>query len=229
MRAISLYAFVLASTCVLGDAVVLNSGRIVTGSIIQQDDNAVVMRLDYGTFSYPKSIVKEIRREEIVNSPAKSEGLRIPAWSEVVSSLGRSSWATGLNQIPATVIEVGPLRDVPYISFQCGSGGYEVNIYGDLDHPAGVEIGLQKFRLNDNTARENCISFLSSILRDADDQATLHSLKREKDLIRKAGLTFEITPPDAADSYGGWWVSVYEDAAIEKARASAPDVLTTRS
>ena len=33
-------------------------------------------------------------------------------------------------------------------------------------------------------------------------------------------MTFEITPSTAEDAYGGWWISVYGEAGLDKVRAS---------
>jgi hypothetical protein len=41
----------------------------------------------------------------------------------------------------------------------CGDN-YEVNIYGDLDHPAGIEIGFYKMLSDDKSRQSNCISFM---------------------------------------------------------------------
>ena len=46
------------------------------------------------------------------------------------------------------------------------------------------------------------------------------------------GLTFEITPPTAEDAYGGWWVSVYDEKALDRSRASEDEmarITTTRT
>jgi hypothetical protein len=39
-------------------------------------------------------------------------------------------------------------------------------------------------------------------------------------------LTFEVTPETAEDAYGGWWVSVYDELALDKSRASRQELDT---
>ncbi len=48
----------------------------------------------------------------------------------------------------------------------------------------------------------------------------------DEDKLERAGLTFEVTPPTADDGYGGWWISIYDAAAIERARASDAEMKT---
>jgi hypothetical protein len=68
--------------------------------------------------------------------------LGFPKSSEITAILGKQPWITSLRQIPATVVDKGVMRNVPYLSFQ--SGDYELNVYGDPDNPAGVEIGIHR-------------------------------------------------------------------------------------
>jgi len=62
------------------------------------------------------------------------------------------------------------------------------------------------------------------LLPDAGDRCFLKSLNRNKDLQKRGGLTFEVTPETAEDAYGGWWVSVYDIAALDKSRASSTEL-----
>jgi hypothetical protein len=118
------------------------------------------------------------------------------------------------------------LQNVPYVSFQCASGGYEINIYGDLDQPAGIEIGTLKHLLKNNQAKTNCTDFMGVILGSSKDKKTVRSLDfHKKSVITNEGITFEITLPLETDSYGGWWVSIYNEQALEKSRASGEELL----
>jgi len=137
-------------------------------------------------------------------------------------------WATSIQQIPATVIDRGILKNVPYQSFKCGD--YELNIYGDPDRPACLEIGVRNELLKNTEAKNNCVEFIKAMLDRSDDRAILLSLKRDKDLKKQAGMTFEITPETDEDAYGGWWVSVYDEALLDASRASEKELnLITQS
>jgi hypothetical protein len=147
---------------------------------------------------------------------------RIPDFRTTIFLLSQQPWATNLEQIPATVIDKGILRNVPYISFRCGTD-YEVNVYGDLDHPAGIEVGVYRKLIEDRSARANCLGFVASLLRDADEE-TLRGLGMQQGLKARNGLTFEITPPTAEDAYNGWWVSVYDEVRLNSSRASEKEL-----
>lgn len=138
-------------------------------------------------------------------------------------ALAKEPWATNLKQIPATVIDVGNLRFVPYVSYRCGED-YEVNVYGDPEAPSGVEIGVYRSLLSSEQAKDNCLTFIRSVLGDSVDAAIVGVLDRQQDLVTRKGLTIEITPPTGEDAYGGWWISVYDVSALDAARASKTEL-----
>ena len=206
------------------DVIIRTDGSVITGNVLQQDSNGVLIQMSYGTFRYRLSLIKDVRIENVAASTGSSDQ-RIPNWAKIISALATNTWAHDLRQIPATVIDNGVLENVPYISFRCSSGGYEVNVYGDLDKPAGVEIGAINYLVKSDEAKSNCVSFISSLF-GADDRAVVRSLDvSQKDVQRRNGMTFETTFPDEADAYGGWWVSVYDESALTNARTSGAELL----
>lgn len=202
------------------DVVILQYGNIVTGNILQQDDDGLQIQTSSGTVRYPLSLVQDVRKEE-----AESTTNRIPSWVKIISQLTTNEWAHEIKQIPATVIDNGILQNVPYISFRCNSDGYEINIYGDLEKPACIEIGAIKYLVKNNEAKSNCVNFICSLLRNDDDRKITRALKwKPKDMQKTNEWTFEITLPDEPDSYGGWWISVYSEDECSTARASGGDL-----
>lgn len=207
------------------DVVILQNGQVIDGKVLQQDDDGVLVQMNYGTFRYPKSLVKDVRKENVNIVANANDTYRIPSWAEIISTLATNSWVHELKQIPATVIDNGVLKDVPYISFRCNSGGYEINIYGDLDRPAGVEIGAINYLVKSDEAKSNCVKFISFLLNPS-DRAFIRVLNlHQKDLQKRDGLSFETTFPDEPDAYGGWWISVYDESELTNARASGPELL----
>jgi len=114
------------------------------------------------------------------------------------------------------------MRNVPYISFQ--SGDYELNVYGDPDNPAGVEIGMYRSLLDDDAAKKRCIEFISKLLPEQTYRTALQNLDHKKDLATSGAMTVEITPPTDEDAYGGWWVSAYYVTALDYFRASPAEL-----
>jgi hypothetical protein len=217
---------ILFQNLLKADVVILEDGKVITGKVLQQDSDGALIQMDYGTFRYPLSRIKDVRKEAIAAPSEAPIGQRIPNWAKIISLLVTNGWAHGLVQIPATVIDNGVLKDVPYISFRCNTGGYEINIYGDLDNPSGVEIGAVNYLVKDDEAKSNCVNFIASLLANGDDRKIVGALNlKQKDLTNETGMTFETTLPDEPDAYGGWWVSVYDEKSLATARASGAELL----
>jgi hypothetical protein len=146
----------------------------------------------------------------------KAPAPRLPAATAALDRLRAAPWAGGLQPAPAVVIDQGPLRHVPYLSWRAGD--VEFDAYGDADRPAGLEIGL--FGSGDRAAARDA---LAALLPDPEDRRLVQGLDLAKDRRTRAGLVFEVTPETAADAAGAWWVSVYDPAALDAARAPGAD------
>lgn len=210
--------WLLGFSAAFADTIVMANNQTMTGTAIQTNGDDVLVLTKYAAFDFSKNSIKEIRTEpaDILESSAPS---RLPDFQRAILFLSNQSWATNLTPIPATVIDKGILRNVPYTSFRCAVD-YEVNIYGDLDNPSGIEIGVYRKLLDDNSAKNNCIKFISALLDQPSDKEIVQGLNLAKDLETHDDLTFEITPPTAADAYNGWWISVYSEKQLNLARAS---------
>src|SRR5687768_9260968 len=66
----------------------------------------------------------------------------LPTHDQAVAALA-SLFVETPKQIPATVVDVGQLKFIPYLSFRVGEDR-ELNVYGDPAAPACVEIGLYR-------------------------------------------------------------------------------------
>lgn len=211
----------ITSAQVQADILIKQYGEIVTGTVLQTNADGVDFLQSSGKVHWPASMVKDVLK--VADEPTTN---RIPGWVTVVSRWTTNEWAHDFKQIPATVIDKGILKDVPYLSFRCNTGGYELNIYGDLNKPACVEIGAVGYAVKNDSARVNCVKFITSVLQKGQDQATVGALDlKTKDVRKLGGLTFETTLPDEEDSYGGWWISVYDEKELDQARASGMELL----
>lgn len=212
----------LAPSTMHGETLVLSSDRVVDGTIIQTNGNDLVLLTDYGIFKFGTAGIKAIQASQPELSVVENTN-RLPNFRTAILSLSRRKWATDLTQIPATVIEKGVFRNVPYVSLKCGED-YELNIYGDLLNPAAIEIGLYRKLLTDEQAKANCLDFVNDVLAERRDRSILLALSREKDLKVRNGLTFEFTPPTDEDAYQGWWISVYSEERLNRGRASEKEM-----
>ena len=212
----------LLGQTVNADVVILKYGNIAAGKILQDDSEGVQIQTSAGAVHYPASMVEFVRKDD----PQTSTN-RIPSWVNIISQLTTNEWAHEFKQIPATVIDDGILKNVPYISFRCNSGGYEINIYGDPEKPACVEIGAITYLVKNSGAKSNCVDFICSILSNEDDKKLVRGLKwNPKDVQKTNSWTFEVTLPDETDSYGGWWISAYNEDELQNARASGDELLS---
>lgn len=208
------------------DVVILQNGAVVTGNVLQQDGDGVLLQMDSGTYRFSPASVRDVKKEAAAAPHVSNNGQRIPDWAQIASLLANNGWAQGLKQVPAPVINSGVWANIPYISFRCASGGYEVNIFGDLNRPAGIQVGAMSYLNQSAEARSNCINFICSVLANADDRKMVRALNwNRKDLEKKGGMTFETILPGEWGSYGGCWVSVYNDNELANSHASEAELL----
>jgi hypothetical protein len=194
-------------------------GHSLDCTVLQKSDKYVTILHRFSVLRVPQS--EAISVNEVVSEPASvvSHSPRLADYKTIVVATAVQSWASDLRQIPATVIDNGILKNVPYKSFRAGHD-YEINVYGDPVAPAGFEIGVRSALLNDASAKENCVAFICSLLGEPADREAVHGLALEKDKQIRRGLTLEVTPPSDPDAYGGWWVSVYNDDDLTSVRAT---------
>jgi hypothetical protein len=147
--------------------------------------------------------------------PAFAADLKFPSQKRTLAALTPAGFTEPPVQIPATVIDVGRLRFVPYTSYQVG-GDREVNIYGDPAAPACVEIGLYRSLLNSNQEKVRCVTFLRQLFPAID----FSTIRLTGGKILRGGVVVEVTMPDAPDAYGGWWISVYSLPLLQQSAAN---------
>lgn len=216
----------IAAPTAQADVVVLQSGTVITGKILQQDANGVLMQMEYGTFRYPLNLVKEVKPEAAAAPHVSNNGQVIPDWAQIVSLLANNGWADNLQQVPAPVISYGIFKNIPYISFRCATGGYELNIYGDLNHPAAVQFGAMTYNSQSAAAKSNCVNFVCSLLASADARKMVRALDlNRKTMMEDGGMAAGTILPGEWGSYGGWWVMVYNANALASAQASEAELL----
>jgi hypothetical protein len=205
---------------VSADTIRLKNGGILEGVILKEGDGAVVVRLKYATVTLDRSDIEAIEKKA-PEPPAAAAPARLPRWDRCIDVVTSRPWAGDLRQIPATVIDKGILKNVPYMSHK--SGNYEFNLYGDPDDPAGIEIGVSRELLRSDPAKAECLEVVAALLAPK-DAATLRSLNLKPGKVESDGLSFEVTPETAEDAYDGWWVSVYSTKLLDEARATEEEL-----
>lgn len=221
MKRLTALAVLCMAGTVSADTIRLKNGGTLEGVVLKEVDGSVVVRLKYATVTLDRFEIEGIDRAKIEEAPAAAP-LRLPRWDRCIDGVAKRIWAGELRQIPATVIDKGILRNVPYMSHK--SGNTEFNLYGDPDDPAGIEIGITKDLLKSDAAKRECLEVIAALLADAKDVEALRSLNLKPGKVERNGLTFEVTPETAEDAYEGWWISVYDVKLLDEARATEEEL-----
>ena len=224
--AVLLAAIAIQSVC-SGDEILLKGGQKMTGMILGERNGLYAVLGDAELTTMFKSSVDKVTYDSETRPGTAVQGgstsCRLPNWRDFLTRLTGTDWALPILFIPSTVITNRVFRNVPYVSFSCGMG-CEVNIYGDLEQPAGVEVGIKGRVLNSpndfDYHQDRAFAFLRQFLTNAAYAEALDKLDRKKDKRVVAGLTLEVTPPSGEDADGGWWLSIYDVAAADGARAT---------
>lgn len=143
---------------------------------------------------------------------------QLPDIAQIISAVAEA-YRVAPEPIPATVVDVGILKYVPYSSFRVGPDR-ELNIYGDPESPTCVELGLYRELRDSEAERRKCLSLLDRLV----PEVRVSSLSLTGGKMVKSGVVGEVTPPDAPDAYGGWWVSVYSLSRLRGEAGSAQSI-----
>jgi len=220
-------AFLLANLCIFLatesralDEILLKSGTRVPGTILGQSKDQVLMRVGDGQVIYPKRAIQRIydsmTREEPVITLMEAD--QLPPWWIPLADLYYEDWINKIVNIRATYINVGELKDIPYLSFRANQA-YELNVYGNIKDPAAIEIGFYR-PLQGQGAKKRCRQFMASYLTTIPQIKALYALSDRGGSSEVDGLTITVTPPDAADAFGGWWVLVANTRKLAASRLS---------
>lgn len=201
------------------DSLELKDGRTVRGLILRNSVDSVVLQEEFGENIYPKSQIVRIRDEADTGDMFTDVTRKgdLPPWRVIANDLRTHDTIKSLVEIPATAVDVGEFRNVPYLSFRVNDD-VELNIYGDPKHPAGIELGIYGLRRGDKKLQKMLIAYLAGFLTSREEIAAIYSLDMRQDLKTAGDLTFETTPPNAPDAFGAWWISLYNKKALDSIR-----------
>lgn len=149
-------------------------------------------------------------------TPAVVTGERLPTLAAFTKLAKRQDWGLDLKEITATAVDVGVMRNVPYRSFR--SGDYEVNVYGDPDKPAAIEIGVYGKEILSSMAKDDIKAFMQQAMIYPEDKEVVRKLEMSKETRRREGVTFDVTPPNAKDAYNGFWITIYDNVRLQNSR-----------
>ncbi len=203
------------------DSVVMKNGTCYHGLIIKRSAKEILLQQSLGEKTIQRSEIERIddSGKSMIYFDDLVDPNKAPPWRMMVQDLRCNDAIKSFVQIPATRIEEGYLRNVPYLSFHINKHA-EMNVYGDPKDPACVELGIyargEKLQAFQEIARDFFAGYISS--RSA--LATFYSLNLKGDEKRSGKFIFKIMPPQDPQSLGAWWISIYDPKRLEKARLS---------
>ena len=201
------------------DSIVLKDGHTIHGLIIKNSVDSILMQEEFGEKTYPKSEIVRVLDEPDTGTyftELISRGT-LPSWRVMANDLRTHDQIKSVVEVPATTVTVGNFRNVPYLSFLVNRD-IELNIYGDPNHPAGVELGIYGSRKNDVKLQKVLRGYFAGFLGSREEVAALYKIGLKEGKAKAGTLTFEVTPPTAPDSEGAWWVSIYNLKALDSVR-----------
>lgn len=203
------------------DTIYLNDGRVLHGLIIKNDAEKVTLQQKMGEVELPKNFIRridDIPNAEIYFADVVDPGT-LPPWRMIVQDLRTDDTIRSFRQIPATSIDNGYLKNIPYLSFKINDR-VEMNVYGDPNHPACIEFGIYERGEKITQFKKIIRAYLAGILTNRKEVGALYSLDEKGGQIQVGNFIFRVNPPTAPDAYGGWWLSIYDPALLKSARVS---------
>jgi hypothetical protein len=201
------------------DTVLLKDGSSHKGVIVRNTSKEVWLQNRYSIQQFPKSEIVRIRDQADIGlefTKANTPG-DLPAWRVMVNDLRNNDAIKSLEQIPATHIDNGYLKNIPYLSFRINEL-VEMNIYGDPDDPAAVEFGVYGRLASHDKTRRVLRSFLAGFLSSRKEVQAIYAIPFTGGQECLEDFCIKITPASAPDAYGGWWISLYNPKKLEGTR-----------
>ena len=138
----------------------------------------------------------------------------------VVEDLRYDDNVKSFREIPATAIDIGYLKNIPYLSFRI-NGRMEMNVYGNPENPVCLEFGIYERNPQEITKFKKIIrAYLAGILGSRAEVGAIYTLPETGGDIRVGQVAFKVLPPNSPEAYHGWWLSVYRPDGLAAARVS---------
>lgn len=206
------------------DTIFLNDGTSKRGLIIRNDPGEVVLQQRMGEVVIPKAYIRRIDDEvnDVYFADMVKPG-KLPPWRMIVSDLRSDDNIRSFRQIPATTVEKGEFARIPYLSFRINRR-VEMNVYGNPEDPVAIEFGIYERKASEITRFKKITrTYLAGLLDNRHEIAALYSLGDKGGKKTVGNLTFQVTPPEAPDADGAWWISIYEHRRLDAFRV--PDAI----
>lgn len=203
------------------DTVLLKNGRRIPGLIVENTSNAVTIQTSISELTIPKD--KILRILDVDNSSVYFAEMHrrgtLPPWRVIANDLRTYDQVRSFEEIPATMVDSGDLKYVPYRSFRI-NGNVEMNIYGDPDDPVAIELGIYGMMKSNRELQSMLRQFLAGYLTTREEISALYAIPRQGGIVQTRPLEISVTPPTAPDAFGAWWIGAANPEEVKKARLS---------
>lgn len=204
------------------DTVLLKDGTRLQGLIIKNTATDVTLQHEFTERIIPKDDILRIDdHPDILYTDVPKKG-DLPSWRVIANDLRTHDDIKSLIEIPATMVDEGVFRHVPYKSFRV-NGNIELNVFGDPNDPCGIELGIYGPSSGNKDLRRMLRGYLAGFLTSREEVGALYSLDLDEGIVEAGALTLEITPKDAPDAYGAWWISLYHKKGLDAVRLDAAE------
>jgi len=204
------------------DTVMLNDGTVVHGLIVRNGSDIITLQEKMGERDIPKSWIRRIidsNHQEAYFAEIVNPGT-LPPWRMVVQDLRTDDNIQTFREVPATALDNGYLKNIPYLSFRINKR-IEMNVYGNPENPVCLEFGIYEQKPEEITKFKKIIrAYLAGILSSRAEVGALYALPETGGDIRVGRVALKVLPPTAPDAYHGWWLSIYRPDALASARVS---------
>lgn len=210
----------MSSRRLMPDTVVLNDGSELHGMIVRNDARVLVLQERMKEVEIPKNHIRRIsdQADSLVYFADIANPATLPPWRMIVQDFRLDDNIRSFREVPATSIDNGYLRNIPYLSFRINKR-VEMNVYGDPENPVCIEFGIYERNKEKITRFHKIVrAYLAGILTSRQEVAAIYSLPESGGKVKAGHFVFEVTPPDAPDAYGGWWLSIYDPKRLDAAR-----------
>ena len=207
------------------DTIIMNDGRALHGLIIRNAPKSVILQQRVGEIEISKNYIRRIEDQPdtgVYFAEMVKPG-KLPPWRMIVQDLRTDDSIRSFRQIPATTVEQGEFARIPYLSFRINNR-VEMNVYGNPEDPVAIEFGVYERKTQEiDRFKKITRTYLAGLLDNRHEIAALYSLEDKGGKRTVGDLTFQVTPPEAPDSDGGWWISIYEHKRLDAFRV--PDAI----
>lgn len=205
----------------LPDRLEMEDGSSIPCLILRNSAKSVLIQTKTGEIEVPKDEIRRIYDapdDDVFFADVVPRG-ELPSWRSIVHDMRTHDGVKSFEQIPATAINSGLLRNIPYMSFRVNSLS-ELNVYGPQDNPVAIEFGVYAGRKLSKKRRQIFKEFIAGHLDTREEIGALYRLNPNNRKEQGGKLSFRLIGPDEPDGYGGWWLVVYRPDRIEKARVN---------